>query len=215
VYHRRVAVGDETRFELSSRQGKTLEELNSGSPIPERLRRAVADLVLETTAESIWLIDAQARTTFVNRRMANLLGYTEEEMLGRPIFEFLDRSRWQVAEENLRKRQQGIEDRQEVELIRKDGTRIWVIGSANPVFDRNGQYAGALALLGDLSPQKARERLLQQQVDQLGARLAEQPLRAAVVMGVLGTFLATVAITTAGAVIGAVLGRARRPSDEL
>jgi PAS domain S-box-containing protein len=210
-----VAAGDETRFELSSQQGKTLQELNSGSPIPERLRRAVADLVLETTAESIWLIDARARTTFVNRRMASLLGYTEEEMIGRPIFDFLERSRWQAAEENLRKRQLGIEDRQEVELIRKDGTRIWVIGSANPVFDRNGQYAGALALLGDLSPQKERERLLQQQVDHLRSRIAEQPLRAAVVMGVLGTFLATVVVTTAGAVVGAALGRSRRSGDEL
>ncbi|HXJ22859.1 MAG TPA: PAS domain S-box protein [Polyangia bacterium] len=202
-----MAASDETWFELSSQQGKPL--------IPERLRRSVADLVLETTAESIWLIDARARTTFVNRRMASLLGYTEEEMIGRPIFEFLDRSRWQAAEENLRKRQQGIEDRREVELIRKDGTRIWVIGSANPVFDRNGQYAGALALLGDLSPQKERERLLQRQVDHLRARVAEQPLRTAVVMGVLATFLAMVAVTTAGAVVGAALARSRRPSDEL
>jgi len=41
----------------------------------------------------------------------------------------------------------GVEDRQEVELIRKDGTHVWIIEWANPVFDRSGQYAGALALL--------------------------------------------------------------------
>ena len=112
--------------------------------------------------------------------MASLLGYTVEEMIGRPIFDFLDRARWQVAEQNLRRRKLGIEDRQELELIRKDGTRVWIIGSANPVFDRNGEYAGALALLGDLSPQKERERLLQKQIEDLRAQLCranpiEQP----------------------------------------
>lgn len=60
-----------------------------------------------------------------------------------------------------------------MELIRKDGTRIWIIGSANPVFDRNGEYAGALALLGDLSPQKERERLLQKQMDDLRSSVVE------------------------------------------
>src|SRR4051812_39481295 len=50
------------------------------SPFPETLRRLVASLVLENAAEGIWLIDADARTTFVNSRIADLLGYTEEEM---------------------------------------------------------------------------------------------------------------------------------------
>ena len=44
----------------------------------------------------------------------------------------------------------GIEDRQEVKLLRKDGSSVWVLGSANPVFDGNGEYVGSLALLADL-----------------------------------------------------------------
>ena len=199
------------------------------TPVSETLRRMVADLVLETTAEGIWLIDGEARTTFVNPRLARLLGYTTEEMLGEPIFTFIDRERWPVAERNLKQRELGIEDRQEVQLVRKDGTRVWVLGSANPIFDRNGEYAGALALIGDLTPQKDREHQLQAQLDDLRNRPAAQPrrpvlaapptapyrepFRTAIVVATYGALLATIAIATTGAVVGTLFGAKSRPPE--
>ena len=222
-------------FELRARAETSDPEETSGSLFSAGLRGAVANLVLETTAEGIWLIDAHARTTFVNRRMASLLGYGEEEMIGRPIFDFLDESRWQLAAQNLQKRRLGFEDRQEVQLIRKDGSRVWTIGSSNPVFDRNGQYAGALALIGDLTHQKQQQEALQREIDNLRRRLSDgapsgttsksvapcanaadfrEPFRTVVVTAVLGTVFATIAITTAGAVIASALSKSPGPSDE-
>jgi PAS domain S-box-containing protein len=204
------------------------------TPVSETLRRMVADLVLETTTEGIWLIDGDARTTFVNPRLARLLGYTAEEMLGEPIFTFIDRERWPVAERNLKQRELGIEDRQEVQLVRKDGTRVWVLGSANPVFDRNGEYAGALAIIGDLTLQKDRELQLQGQLDDLRNRPAAQsrppapaaaapataatapyrePFRTAIVVATYGALLATIAMVTTGAVVGALFGAKSRPPE--
>jgi PAS domain S-box-containing protein len=199
------------------------------TPVSETLRRMVADLVLETTAEGIWLIDGDARTTFVNPRLARLLGYTVEEMLGEPIFTFIDRERWPVAERNLKQRELGIEDRQEVQLVRKDGTRVWVLGSANPVFDRNGEYAGALAIIGDLTLQKDREHHLEAQLDDLRNRPAAQPrrpvfvappevpyrepFRTAIVVATYGALLATIALVTTGAVVGTLFGAKSRPPE--
>lgn len=226
---------DEAEFDLTLARPSYDSHQTSESAASKRLRSSVAELVLETTAESIWLIDAQARTTFVNRRMARLLGYTEEEMIGRPIFDFLPQSRWETAKHNLQHRKHGREGREELELIRKDGTRVWVIGSANPIFDRDGQYAGALALLGDLTPQKERERLLKKQIIDLRARLAgrvgagnavradrsaeeagmREPFRTALVMAAYGTLLAVVAIGTAGGVISALAHRSETsPEDD-
>jgi PAS domain S-box-containing protein len=37
--------------------------------------------LVELAQEGIWTIDAESRTTFVNPRMAAMLGYTEDEML--------------------------------------------------------------------------------------------------------------------------------------
>jgi PAS domain S-box-containing protein len=197
--------------------------------VSETLRRMVADLVLETTTEGIWLIDGDARTTFVNPRLAWLLGYTAEEMIGEPIFTFIDRERWPVAERNLQQRELGIEDRQEVQLLRKDGTRVWVLGSANPIFDRNGEYAGALAIIGDLTLQKDRELQLRAELEELRNRPIAQPrpparaaataapyrepFRTAIVVAAYGALLGTIAIVTTGAVVGALFGAKSRPPE--
>lgn len=195
------------------------------------LHRMVAALVLETTSAGIWLIDAQARTTYVNRHAAALLGYTEEEMIGMHIFSFMDEERRPVAQQNLMLRQRGVEDRQEVKLRRKDGTDIWVIGSTNPVYDRNGQYAGALGILGDLTLQKAREEKLQSEVERLvgtpaAARPApsassarvnavqeapsyREPFRTAIVLGALGGFVAAAGLIAAGEVVSTLLRASR------
>jgi PAS domain S-box-containing protein len=206
----------------------TAEAVEPQSVFSKQLRRMVADLVLETTPEAIWLIDADARTTFVNRRLADMLGYRQEEMVGRYIFEFMDRERWPAAQRSLRLREQGVEGRREIELVRKDGSRVWLLGSGNAVFDREGRYAGALAVLGDLSEQKQRENALRGQIADLQARLAasqgttggsrpaepaaerqtaayREPFRTALVLGVLGTIFATVTVTTLGAVASSVL----------
>jgi PAS domain S-box-containing protein len=188
--------------------------------ISDPLRRKVADLVLKHAAEGIWLIDAQARTTFVNRRAADLLGYSEAEMIGMPVFAFMDPALRPLTELRLAQRALGVEEREEVELVRKDGTRIWVLGSATPIFDDNGEYAGALAVLGDLTPQKRREALLRAQLDDLRRRFTRsqasspadlqptyrEPFRTAVVLGMCGTFVATVAVVTAGVVLSSLIG---------
>ncbi|HEY4187423.1 MAG TPA: PAS domain-containing protein [Polyangia bacterium] len=198
-----------------------------GREAAKALRAKVADLVLETTAECIWLIDAEARTTFVNRRLADLLGYTEEEMIGQPVFAFVDPTRWPATERNLHQRALGVEDRQELQLVRKDGTRIWILGSANPLFDRDGEYAGALALLGDLTAQKEREERLRSEISALRERLAEarrpvaveppspyrEPFRTAIVLGVCGTLVAGVAALTLGGVVRGLLAGSTTPED--
>ncbi|HLK94100.1 MAG TPA: PAS domain S-box protein [Polyangia bacterium] len=210
----------------------TVEAPPASGTLSEALRRLVADLVLETTVEGIWLIDADARTTFVNPRLEALLGYGEDEMLGRPVFDFLDRERWPIAERNLQQRARGIEDRQELQLVRKDGTRVWVLGSANPMFDRDGNYAGALALVANLSPQKERERLLRSEIEALRSRLGalggggaggrggdraaerpaySEPFATLVVLGVMATLTATIGLATVGALAGHLL----RPSRDV
>ena len=46
--------------------------------------------ILETAEEGVWMIDVEARTTFVNHRMAEMLGVGVEEMVGRLVTDFMD-----------------------------------------------------------------------------------------------------------------------------
>src|SRR6202022_391921 len=41
--------------------------------------------IVETAFEGVWVIDSNNRTTFLNQRMAEMLGYAPEEMLGNPV----------------------------------------------------------------------------------------------------------------------------------
>ncbi len=50
----------------------------------ERFRRMV-----EIAGEAIWIVDKVGTITFVNDRMADILGYTKEELLGRSGFDLL------------------------------------------------------------------------------------------------------------------------------
>src|SRR4051794_27142474 len=54
--------------------------------------------LVQTAAEGIWVLDADDRTTFVNRRLAEMLGYGAEEMLGRHVHDFLTEHGRSLAE---------------------------------------------------------------------------------------------------------------------
>ena len=65
----------------------------------ERYRR-----IVQTAEEGIWMIAADATTTFVNPKMARMLGYEAAEMLGRPMYDFMDERARADAEQNMRRR---------------------------------------------------------------------------------------------------------------
>lgn len=135
--------------------------------LPANLRRMVAEIVLETTSEGVWLIDAESRTSFVNERTAQVLGYSVDEMLGQHLFAFMDAEGQRLCEENLKRRKEGVEEQHEFRFVRKDGTSIWTLLCTNPVYDRAGGYAGALAMVVDITVQKRREHELSTRMHEL------------------------------------------------
>ncbi|HMR68286.1 MAG TPA: PAS domain S-box protein, partial [Anaerolineae bacterium] len=45
--------------------------------------------IVESTHEGVWVLDLSGVTTYVNTRMATMLGYTPTEMVGRNAFDFV------------------------------------------------------------------------------------------------------------------------------
>jgi len=110
--------------------------------------------IIETSQEGIWVIDPDQRTVFANQKLADMLGYDLDEMQGRELRSFLDEGEWGPADERLERRQTGVVEQHDVRYRRKDGTTLWVILSANPLYDDQGRYAGALAMLTDITARK-------------------------------------------------------------
>ncbi|MBA3937472.1 MAG: PAS domain S-box protein, partial [Planctomycetes bacterium] len=123
----------------------------------ERYRR-----IVETANEGIWTIDGEARTSFVNPKMAAMLGWTPAEMLGRPIFDFMDEEGRMAAERNLARRRQGIAEQHDFTFRRRDGSELWTLVATNPIHGENGAYVGAMAMVTDISERRRLEDELRQ-----------------------------------------------------
>ena len=121
----------------------------------ERYRR-----IVETAQEGIWLIDAETRTTFANQAMAAMLGYTVQEMMGAPLFAFMDEEGKALAAYNLERRRQGIAETHEFKFMHKEGRPIWALLNTNPILDDHGQFLGALAMVTDITERKRADAAL-------------------------------------------------------
>ena len=123
--------------------------------------------LVETLYEGIWAIDKESNTTFVNPRMAEMLGYTMEEMVGKHLFAFMDERGVDVAQHYLDCCQRGPWEQHDFEFLRKDGTRLYASLAASPIFDDIGDYAGALAAVQDITERREASNRLEQSVQKL------------------------------------------------
>ena len=117
--------------------------------------------IVETAQEGIWVIDADSNTQFVNEKMAEMLGYTVEEMDGAPLLAFIDEAGKPIAGRKLERRRHGIKETHEFKFRRKDGSDLYTLVATNPLFDGEGKYAGSLAMIADVTERKRAEKVLQ------------------------------------------------------
>lgn len=113
--------------------------------------------IIETAAEGIWTVDKRGRTTFANQRIASLLGYTPEELIGRWAFDFVFDEDRERAFHQFAASQHGPINPYDFRLRRRDGSELWVNIAANPVVDEHGVFMGVLAMFTDISERKRAE----------------------------------------------------------
>jgi PAS domain S-box-containing protein len=117
--------------------------------------------IVETANDGIWIVDKNAVTTFVNDRMAQMLGYTVSEMQGKELFDFADNEWADISRHNLENRSNGVAEVFDFKYLKKDGQHIWAKVSTAPMF-KNGEYAGSLAMITDITDRKeAEEKVLE------------------------------------------------------
>lgn len=147
-------------------QGQALGVQVVSQDITERKRAELAlrdsreryRLIVETAQEGVWVIDQNNSTTFVNQRMADMLGFTAQEMIGKTLFDHMNEKGRRIAEENIERRKRGIKESHDFCFQRKDGTELWAIVSTNPLMDAEGNYQGALALITDITDRRRAEQ---------------------------------------------------------
>lgn len=107
----------------------------------EALRRSESRYrhMLETAQEGVWMLDADAHVTYANWHLADMLGYSPQEMCGRPMADFLASDCAAPATD--------------VRLRHRDGSDRWALVTMTPIMEAD-QCAGFLGMFADITERK-------------------------------------------------------------
>jgi PAS domain S-box-containing protein len=123
--------------------------------------------IVETTHEGVWTFDTGYRTSFVNRRMATMLGFEVDEMLGRSLFSVVTDWGRETGVSVLTPPVEGQQAQYEAKLRRKDGTELWadlfLSWSIEP--GGEGKLVG-LAMVNDITARRLSEEALALALDE-------------------------------------------------
>ncbi len=116
--------------------------------------------IVETMDEALGVTDRNYVFTHVNERFCRLLEYSQDEMTGHYLFEFIHPDYKDLMEDQIAKRRNGEEERFEIAWRTKNGNTKYTIGSPKDFFDEKGNFTGSFGILTDISDLKQAEEAL-------------------------------------------------------
>ena len=139
-----------------------LRDVSERKLAQEALRRSEQRYrrIVETAREGVWVHDVEGRTTFVNARMAEMLGYTVGDLEGRPVIDFVVPELQAAFQVYLERRRQGIGETHDFQFRCSDGSPLWAIVSASPLKDDEGRVIGVLKMITDITERRWAEQEL-------------------------------------------------------
>ncbi len=170
------AIGEEKAVDLLIKGATDYVLKDNLDKLPISIRRALAEVeaekscrlaeesarenearyrrIVDTANEGIWVLGPDSTTTFVNAKMAEMLGYGDDEMVGEPVTSFLFEADVPAHLGRMEKRVQGMAESYELHYRRKDGEAIWAHVSAQPIMDAENRYEGVVAMVTDITERK-------------------------------------------------------------
>ncbi|MBC7886878.1 MAG: PAS domain S-box protein [Ferruginibacter sp.] len=129
--------------------------------------------IVETAQEGIWMMDKNYHTVFTNKKMCNLLEYSEGEMLDKHLTFFMGEQGRALAAPSIERRKTGISENMDLPFITKSGKHIWTNLSTSPLLNNEGQFAGGLAMVTDITKRKTDEELIKKSAASLDLKNKE------------------------------------------
>lgn len=143
---------------------KVLRDITDRKLAEDALRQSEWRLagILRQSPAGIIQADAAGRMTLVNRRWCEMLGYAEDELLGRSTVEVTHSSSRDATLETVRALREGAESAQLEKLfLRKDGSILTAQSNVTAMRSPQGEFLGLIAVIMDISDRKKFELELQ------------------------------------------------------
>jgi PAS domain S-box-containing protein len=125
---------------------------------------------LETTSEGCWLINPELKTVEVNATLCKMLGYSQDEMLGKTPFDFVDDENRKIFIEQTSRISTTLHRSYEITLQKKNGEDLQTYFNATTIKNESGEVQGSFAFIADITERKQTEeaiRLLKEKYEDL------------------------------------------------
>ena len=156
--------------------GLTLAIVNTNLKARRMAEELTADLresetkyrrIVDTATEGIWMLGPDTMTTFLNARMAEMLGSSPDEVVGRPMTDFMFEEDVPDYQRKMESRRQGVSEQYERRFRHQRGQTVWTLASATPIFDDDHHYKGSVGMFSDITERKRAEEALARYRDSL------------------------------------------------
>ncbi len=116
--------------------------------------------LLEITSEGCWLINSELKTIEVNAALSKMLGYSQDEMIGKTPFDFVDDENRKIFIEQTSKISVTAHRSYEITLKKKNGEDLPTYFNATTIRGKSGEVQGAFAFITDITEKKRAEEAL-------------------------------------------------------
>lgn len=135
----------------------------SMAALPTIVSRGIVDneekyrMFIETTLVGFWLVSPQMETLDVNRALCNMLGYEKEEMLGKPILDFVDEDNKHFFINFATKVNKQDHHSYEITFKKKNGETVYCLYNGTTIRNQSGNEQGAFAFITNITDRKRAE----------------------------------------------------------
>ena len=153
----------------------------------EELRTSEANyrFLTENMNDMIWTVDLDLKTSYVNKSVERLLGYSPEERIGKHFSEKCTPESYEhirrIMADQLEIEKSGSEPlnrtiSMEVEYCHKNGSTVWMENLVNGVRDKDGLLIGYHGVSRNIMERKKLEQELRKILDTLENRIQERTI---------------------------------------
>ncbi len=132
-----------------------------------RVSEARYRLLIERMNEGLVIQDVEGNMVYVSDRFCELTGYRRDQLVGRPLREFVAVEELGREAEHERRLKQGRSESFELGMRKADGEPMAAYVSPRAMFDEQGRFIGSFALIADVSAQRRAEEQARRHLQQL------------------------------------------------
>lgn len=117
-------------------------------------------LIVESVAEGIGFVNKDEVFEFVNSASENIFETNKGELVGKSLYDFLDKEESLKLKRQILSRKQGITSTYELKIITDKNNNKYIQVSATPSINNSGEYIGAYGAVRDITNQKLYDKAL-------------------------------------------------------